>query len=627
MLISIQKSDSAATKELCIITLTKIYCMTHQYQTLIREITTPTLPTFITSCLNLLSPNLAANNSTIPSPLTEVIFWSFATLLPQHTTIYRPFVSQIRNLAKPYLAPTLSDRFVSSSLRRSAVGLTVLLHQTAAKNTGGEEWGKAVRNIVKDIHATADQVFRAVIETWESTAGYNPTDPDVSLELSGGGETADSLPSWSGVDAGIQRIVGLFGLLEEYFKQQTTLPVAIPLAIIVDLVDRVLMMVLPSPLSSSRKDRFEEAVRIRPGIDREERDGLWSGMPRIYIGALQLINALAGRLQSSFLTIAQGFLERVLWVFISGRNDPTFRQLAYQVTATSLLHVGQSLGKQGCTNLVALIQACCQDLNSLDHLDLNLSSSPSEGKNINGKRPLSHQSTDTFLHGSSGTPVQVYVERTEVVNAARDLLPLFFSHLPQKHINSSTRGLLERTVILSKNRRAMLASILSPWFGKSGRPSTSLLPYASRQFAGDLEIEILLRPRMPLVQIETSLGEDGLGDDEEKDYSGEDDVDEEMEENNAIEDIPGDTLIDDNSHHPGLGPIAPAPVISTTAFGLQAVPLAPSSIPDTQQTMPISESFLPRALHGDEMVVESQPGAESDDESVHLVMELDSDSD
>jgi len=614
--------------------------MTHQYQTLIREITTPTLPTFITSCLNLLSPKSTVSKSTIVSPLTEAIFWSFATLLPQHTTIYRPFVSQIRHIVKPYLAPTLSDGFVSSSVSTSAHRLTVLLHQTAAKSAGGEEWGKAVRNIVKDIHDTADQVFRAVIETWESTAGYIPADPDVSLELAAGGETNDSLPPWHGVDAGLQRMVGLCGLLEEYFKHETSLPVAIPLAIVLDLIDRMLMMVLPSSQSPSRRGRYEETVRTRAGIDREERDGLWSGMPRLYISALKLVNSLASRLQGSFLTIAQSLLERVLWVFTSGKNDPAFRLLAYNVTATCLLHIGRSLGKQGCSNLVIIVQSCCQDLDSLGLAVSTTSTSPSDTKNANGKRPLPNQSTDTFLHGSSGTPVQAHVESIELLTAASALLPLFLSHLPQEHISSSARGLLERTTILTKNRKAMLASILNPWFGKSGRPATSLLPYASREFSKDLEIEILLRPRMPLVQIETSPGEDGIGGyEEEEDKDEDEDVDEEMGEDAAIDETTeSEKAANRDTHHAGLGPAPPTPAAPKAVFGVQATSLAPF-IPDTlnstpdvlqpQESLPISESFLPRALHGDEMVVESNLAidSESDDESVHLVMELDSDSD
>src|SRR6266487_1997570 len=183
--------------------------MTHQYQTLIREITTPTLPTFVTACLNLISTKLSTRPSGIPSSLVETMFQSFAMLVPRHTTIYRPFVTQIRSAARFYLAPTLSDGLlVSSSLRESARRLVVVLHQTVPKNAGGEEWGKAVRELVKDVHLTADHVFRAVVEDWESTAGYAGQGIDVNQELSGGGRTNEDLPRWTGLHAGVERLTG-----------------------------------------------------------------------------------------------------------------------------------------------------------------------------------------------------------------------------------------------------------------------------------------------------------------------------------------------------------------------------------------------------------------------------------
>ena len=65
---------------------------------------------------------------------------------------------------------------------------------------------------------TADRIFRAVIEDWESSAGYVAEPVDVNEELSGGARNADDFPRWIGIDAGVQRMVGLHGMLEEYFK-------------------------------------------------------------------------------------------------------------------------------------------------------------------------------------------------------------------------------------------------------------------------------------------------------------------------------------------------------------------------------------------------------------------------
>jgi pre-rRNA-processing protein RIX1 len=127
--------------------------------------------------------------------------------------------------------------------------LFVLLHLTVAKNAGGDDWGKAVRDLVKETHLTADQVFRAVIEDWESTVGYIGVAVDVNQELARASTTTVDLPHWSGIDAGIERLVGLLSMLSEYFKNETSSPVSIPLGSIVDMITRMLSIPIPIEMS------------------------------------------------------------------------------------------------------------------------------------------------------------------------------------------------------------------------------------------------------------------------------------------------------------------------------------------------------------------------------------------
>src|SRR5271155_3266128 len=137
-----QKQDPVPTKRLCILSLTSIYLTTYQYQSLVREVTTPTLPNFVSSCLSLISPKSSARALDVPHSLVETIFESFCVLISQHPTIFRPYGNQIKVVIRPYLAPTLCDsHFVHFSLSQSARRVAVLLHQTAVKNTSGEEWG------------------------------------------------------------------------------------------------------------------------------------------------------------------------------------------------------------------------------------------------------------------------------------------------------------------------------------------------------------------------------------------------------------------------------------------------------------------------------------------------------
>lgn len=662
ILTKLQKNDSPVTKELCIITLTKIYRMTHQYQTLVREITTPTLPTFISSCLNLIAPKSSGKVSDIPLSLIEIIFQSFASLLPRHTTIYRPFVSQIRNVAKPYLAPTSLTPFVSSSLKQSARSLIVALHQTVAKNAGGEAWGKAVRDIVKNVHVTADQVFRAVVEDWESTAGFIAGPVDVNEELSGGGEDVDDLPSWSGISAGTERLVGLLGILEEYLRHETSTPVSIPLGSIMDLFARILSIAIPS---TSRSSSRSGGTRLHPAIDRDERDELWAGMPRVYVASVQALIVIATRLQGTFVPLAPTLLDQVAWVFPSGKHDPSFRAICYDLISTILRSVGQSQNRRQISKLSLIIRSCCHDLFSIPSELSNAGVAQSnEVVNSNGKRPHAqnqNHNADTFLKKFDGDYDESAIEDTDLIIAASKLLPLFASHIPQQYLDISLRSLIERTAIVTHNKQAMVACVLSPFVGKNGKTVASILPHLSRYFPNEDIVETLLRPRMPLVP-STSTAPDGMDGDIHTEIHEDYDEDIDMlivpvadRESNisiaehvqpplnahgfggvtsAVEQVPlskdSRNIFGGRNQADAIGSFlsgaAPDTTSGSSSFGQQPILPAETHLQvvegstNASISQPIGVAQLHNVSHKD------ASDSDSDDESVHLVMGLDSDS-
>lgn len=611
--------------------------MTHQFPTLIREITTPTLPTFVTSCLNAIS-NSSSKTQPAPSPLVESVFQSFALLLPRHTTIYRPFASQIRLVIKPYVAPTLSDGlFVSLSLRESARRLVIALHQTVAKNAGGEEWSKAVRELVKDIHVTADKVFRAVIEDWESTAGYVGGRIDVNQTLGGGGgRNPDDLPQWSGIVAGVERLTGLLEMLAEYLRSETSTPVSIPLGSIADLVTRLLSIAMPSSDSSSRQG----SARLHPAIDRDEKDGLCCGMLQIYVAALQLVNAVVERLQEGFMPLAQGIFDQLVWVFPFGRSHPEFRLVTYLVAAKVLLYVGRSFGRAQVGKFGSIVRSCCRDLLPVS------SGSPgggvvghAAGKNSHGHN--ANQNADTFLQNKQDV-AELELDDTDLNAAAKYLLPILLSHIPQQYVDISLRSLVERTAILTHNRDAMLASILNPFVGKNGKAMATVLPHLTRDFGEDMAVEVLLRPRMPMlpsagvrVQIEDAF-----------DHGSED---EDMEFNSNKEDIiqPAPSIHTHTvSGRPGL-PLAPEDVVHIAGHDTEAANSQPHAALTLESNFGLpSPNLLAAQALVSAPALNDMPGRQSrhnqstgledtkmesadessDNESVHLTMELDTDS-
>ncbi|EPE30228.1 ARM repeat-containing protein [Glarea lozoyensis ATCC 20868] len=622
LLSTLAKPDPDVTKELCIITLTKIYSMTHQYPTLIREITTPTLPGFVTSCLTLIS------SSKLPS-LTETIFRSFSTLLPHHTTIYRPFATQIRNVTRPYLAPTVSESLlVPLSLQESARRLAVLVHQTAAKNGGGEEWGKAFRAIVKATHNTADHVFRAIIEDWESVAGYVPAQIDVNMALGGGGQTEDDFPGWTGIVSGTDRLTGLIQTMNSYLLYEASVSVCVPLGGVMDVITRMLSIAAPSESSASLG-----GVRLHPGVDRDERDGLWSGMPQIHVATLALVNTLAERMPESLVTIAPILLEQLAWLFPLGSTTPEFRTAFYPAVADLLSRAGRSFNKLQVGKLGNVIRACCKDI--LPQETERNSFTPGETL---GKKPYvngsSNQNADTFSQQNGGLVVEF--GQSDLRVSATQLLPLFLSHLLQQHLDISMRSLIERTAILSGHKDAMVASILNPFVGRNGKALASILPHLTRQYGNDAEVEMLLRPRMPMIP---SVGRQHLDLDADIQvdavsyYDSEDII---VDEKNDFS-LEGQHEQERPASHPSTSGVDFAPQVQAPSYrntmaasdvfttAVPTISIPQIAVADSSFARVISEPSM-EAKGQEDIAMDLRGPESSDDESVHLTMELDTDS-
>jgi pre-rRNA-processing protein RIX1 len=602
--------------------------MTHEYQTLVREITTPTLPTFVSACLNLISSKQSSKAPDVPLSLEESVSRSFAILLPRHTTIFRPFVSQLRLVTRSYVAPTMSDDiFVSTSLKESARRLVVNLHLTAAKNAGGEEWSKDVRNLVRDIHLTADCVFRAVIEDWESTAGY-VSDP-VNLGLNGGGKGNEDLPPWAGIYAGVERLVGLLETLMEYFRGGTSAPVTISLGRIMDMITRLLSIAIPP---SSDTPSSSRGIRLNPAIDREERDGLWSGMPQIYVAALQLIGTIAERLEENFVSLAQSSFDQLVWVFPFGRHSPEFRLAAYDVAAKVLLRIGHSLGRGHAGKLALIIRSCCQDLVAVDPDFKNVGTTNVTNKEGHGKGISSNHNADSFLRTTVGIVTEVSLVDENLVYGARELLPLFLSHYPQQFLDISLRSLVERTAILSHNKNAMLASILNPFVGKNGRAVTSILPHLTREFGGDDIVEIFLRPRMPLLRATVTrfpLNDAVNSEDVEDEYTHH-----HLEQVTIPDEITPSITCSHQDAAPEQSRLGPALTVPSSynqpdqpIFGTYAPPLSISAFGDRSLGDGEVSVDHPLSLNTNQDVAMLEGDESSDDESVHLTMQLDTESD
>lgn len=462
---------------------TRIYAKLHGYQTLVREIATPTIGGFFTACLQLVKP---ADDAAPRVPLTvvETILEAFATLIPLYPTTTRPFVSKIRTAIRPYLAPTLSDDApVPATLQAASRRLAISLHYTAPKAGGADEWTGLLSGALKQFHASADQVFRAVQETWEPPAGYTPSKVVFGEEPRGGGDEAETLPAWEGITSGSQRLAGLFAFMSDFLRCPTKSQVSIPVGQLVDAVSRVSQIARHSPKSQT----WEQSLEINPSVSRDERDELWSSVPGIHTAAVELLLALCRRLRSNFIPVAPEALEYLVRVFKSGIANAALRHASYKLLAEILPLTGPTMTKQTVSSLELLTSACCRDIQQERGYLKEQKPAPTDPKKpgiaMNADLFLAQKTTETTAPSQNLSPAHL--------SAAEALLPALLQDLPQRHLRPALRGVLDQTAILSRNRDAMFASVLSPFRNQQGRMHPSILPFLSQMYPRDQSLVIL----------------------------------------------------------------------------------------------------------------------------------------
>lgn len=506
------KPGSASTKKLCLMTITRIFCLTEQYPTLVREITTPLLPEFITACLTLIKPNVVNTEdgtTTILSSLLEPVFMSFSELLPHHPTIFRPFTARLNMIAMSLIGDP------STPLHTTEVASNVLttLHFSASKGAVAAEWVQACKSIVLSCHMVVDQVFRSVVEDWEGSEHVEAS-PFVNRNYEGkvqaSGADMFGLQAWVGVHDGTERIVRLLRLLLKFLSLPTAQTVSCPIGLIIDLTARLTAV---TAIDDARASQF--SVRPNTGVGRDERDELWTELPNIHVATLDLLSTVLDTFAEAALPIAQIIFNQTITLFEAEQRNEDLRISAYRLTESLLSLVGFSLPRSDVDGLTMIIKRCCADLNS----QVGAESSKPVGSKPNGK--MSIDADLLASHQREGFKSRPSRSREPIYCAAFQLLPCFLSNLPAIKLAHSLRTEIDRTAILVQHRGAMLASVLNPPSANNGpRAPPSIMPFLARASSGELDIEGLLRPRMPIifnnklesdVPVDASDDEDSVG--------------------------------------------------------------------------------------------------------------------
>ncbi|KAG6011219.1 hypothetical protein E4U54_008204 [Claviceps lovelessii] len=665
----IQKGDPLPSKELAILTLTHIYVAVQPFQTLVREIATPTIPTFVTACLQLIKPH---GSGRAPAPLStvETICDSFSTLIPLYPATFRPSSSAMRSAVRCYLAPTLTDDvLVPQSLQRAARKLAISLPCVAAKSGGSEEWAKLVDGLLRELHATGDQVFRAVDESWEGTSGYTRQRVGPDGEPAGGGDSNDQLPRWNGLASGAERLTGIFNYLADCLTYPTKAPVVIPVGALLDAVSRVCLIARLNPKAQT----WDQALETHAAISREEKEELWSCMPDIHLSALALTSQMLYRFGQGMIPLIPEILDHLVRVFKSGIANPDTRTAGYRLLSSIVTLVGPTMSRAAVGSIEPLMAACCRDLQEdAGFLKLSTKSSatstsdPKKKKGSSNNQSSSSNSSslanaDLFLRPQAHAAETSVSLEAHHKAAANEVLISLLSSLPQHHLKPTLRGLLDKTAILARNREAMVASVLNPYKDQRGRVYPSILPHLSQQYPHDQGLEILrsnLRTTPSVLSNADMLAsvtaveqdsedddpEDGAHDDDEEMRDAEETPQMESNHRQTLQDVLHPTTAGQSQTPNGDG-AANLPPPQSNPFEAKA--LSPSGSAESptkrkhedaaiapskrqEMTQPaVAVAALPVAIPAAGQADDAGDGDDDDDsdESVHLNMELDEDED
>lgn len=493
------------------ITLTRIFLLTHNHQSLVREITTPALAGFIASCISL------AQGTESPGALRLVILQGLCELIGLHPTLFRPFLGQLQKLTLLLIAYAPSDASLENnvhptptSVADGARRLFVLLHVCSPKNTAGDEWTQSFGCTLATAQRTADRVFRAIIEDRKVSTGMtvagnmNPVHEMASDHKPG----TLNLPSWTGIYAGIERLYGLLRTLQAFVANKTSVSVVFPASSIMELVVRVLSTCRPSNTKDSR---------IRPEVGRDERDGLAAGLPQLHLSAMDLLSVMVLRMGSASAALVHPALEQIFWVLDDENDVDETRLAAYRILANILTKFGPSIPKSLAKSIARCLALACEDIIPLQE---NLAQG-GEASIMNEKQPGHESSTmnaDSYLKRKS--PQHAVSRAPSVLQAAaRELIPLALARLPDGFLSEDVRIQIDSTSVMMNYRDAMLASVMRTGINKQGqRMITSILPLLARAHSEDLGVEALLRPQLPLLQSRRT--EQGVLTDEDEGFYG-----------------------------------------------------------------------------------------------------------
>lgn len=488
----LSKSEAPEIKQLYLTTVTRIFFLTQHQPDLVREITTPLLPSFLTACLSLVRPSVNKSGEksvSVSSPLLDTVLQCWLQLLPQHASTFRPFLSRIR----PICLSLVEDHSSSQTTISLGTKLLCSLVSCAPKNTAGHEWIQMTSSIVEVIHETTNHVFRTLLEEHNfnnSSRILSANKHNFSKAPGITGKDQLGLSPWRGVSEGSSRIAALMSWLEHLISLATVQQIPVPCGEILDLTARIL-----SANVSESQGRLGHGLRLHNEAGKEEKEELLLNLPKLHLSCLALLSSLCRTYEQSILPLCRTICDQVLFCFQGLSWHQGVRSVCYDIIGHIMNIVDLSELNINRNAFAALITESANDLKVVLPIpDSNKSQDSSKGLSLVPKtnRNTSGHSIDLLIGNTSG-----------VFSSSWRLLPVLLGRGTISIVSRQSRTELDRVAILLNHQEAMLASILNPIVSNTGSiAAASILPFLTRAAADTPAVEALLRPRFPLVRQE-----------------------------------------------------------------------------------------------------------------------------
>jgi pre-rRNA-processing protein RIX1 len=174
--------------------------------------------------------------------------------------------------------------------------------------------------------------------------------------------------------------------------------------------------------------------------------------------------------------------------------------------------------KQKVTSIVPTIRACCSDLLPVPGDSLVQGKDQSDPKSKSKQKQGGAVNADSFLNPELQKSQQSQNAHRfpELERAASELLHNVLASVPSEFL-ASVRTDIDRTIILSADKHAMLASVLNPVPAIKGRAAgASIIPFLVQAHSDQMDVEALVRPRMPVLMTAPELDSFAEEEDEEE---------------------------------------------------------------------------------------------------------------